>query len=331
VVERPSEIVRDLVSLSDDSWIFVLPHAVRTLTVLGVPDVLGDRTLPVAEIAGAVGADEESLFRLLRALAVTGLLHQSGRAFGLGPLGARLRADAENSARESLLNLDSHLAWISAADAIRAGTPSFDEALGARFFQHKDDDQAANRAFLDRMRARACASYPRFPEAVDWSATRTVMDIGGGDGYLLGQVLAHAGHLRGVLFDRQATVDLVAAAQPERVEVRSGDFFKEVPAGADTHLLCSVLHDWTDEQCRAILRNSRKALAPAGRLLVLEMLIPEDGAWHPSVWSDLGMMVLTGGRERGAAEFRALLGDAGYELAAVHPIPDSAFHVLECR
>jgi hypothetical protein len=234
-----------------------------------------------------------------------------------------------------MANLDSHLAWISAAETIRRGRPAFDNVQGSRFFEHKDADRGANLAFTRRMRARGTNSYARFPEAVDWARSATVLDVGGGDGYMLHRVLEHAPHLRGVLFDRPATVNLTAERPATEVAGRlsavGGDFFQRLPVDADTHMLCSVLHDWTDDECRIILANSRAALECDGRLLVLELVVPDDDQWHPSMWSDLGMMVLTGGKERSAEDFRSLLADAGYELMAVHAIPDSDFSVLEAR
>jgi hypothetical protein len=96
-------------------------------------------------------------------------------------------------------------------------------------------------------------------------------------------------------------------------------------------LLCSVLHDWTDDQSIEILSNSREALAAGGRLLIVEMVIPPGGEWHPSKWSDLGMMVLTGGRERTADEFDALLRKSGYSLGSVEPLADSQCCVLTAQ
>jgi hypothetical protein len=102
-----------------------------------------------------------------------------------------------------------------------------------------------------------------------------------------------------------------------------------LPGGADTHLMCSVLHDWTDEQAALILTNSRRALADGGRLLIVEMVVPEDDDWHASKWSDLGMMVLTGGRERTADEFARLLRSAGYALDSVRAIAGSPLRLLQ--
>jgi hypothetical protein len=75
-----------------------------------------------------------------------------------------------------------------------------------------------------------------------------------------------------------------------------------VPEG-DLYLLKLILHDWTDEQSAAILRNIRAAIRPGGRVAIIENLLPEQIEPHPGYLMDLNMMVMTGGRERKAAEF----------------------------
>ncbi|MGK5496589.1 methyltransferase [Streptomyces sp. URMC 125] len=331
---QPAALLEDYLGLIDDSCVAILPHVLRIATELGVADTLADGPRTAEAIAEVVGADPGALFRLLRALVSIGVLAEEGdRAFRLTPTGHRLRSGTEDSVRVSLLNADSQSAWLHGIDTFRTGRSVFDAEHGG-FFAHKDADGDADRAFLRRMRERAGRLYPRFATGTDWSGSRTVMDIGGGDGYQLDAILRAAPHLRGVLFDRPAVVDAVRAAgtfDGRECALRAGDFFESVPSGADTHLLCSVLHDWTDERCAVILRNSRAALEPGGRLVIVEMLVPPDGSWHPSKWSDIGMMVLTGGRERTADEFEALLAQAGYGLSAVRPVPDSFFSVLEAR
>lgn len=331
---QPGQLLADYLGLVDDSCVAILPHVLRIAAELGVADVLADGPRGAEEIAEAVGADPGALFRLLRALASVGVLAQEGGGvFWLTPAGERLRPGAEDSVHTSLLNVDSQLAWLHGVDTIRTGRSVFDERHGG-FFAHKDADEASDRAFLRRMRERAARMYPRFGTETDWSNSRTVMDIGGGDGYQLESILRRAPHLRGMLFDRPPVVDAVRTAgtfDGWNCALEAGDFFDGIPTGADTHLLCSVLHDWTDEQSVAILRNSRAALEPGGRLLIVEMVVPNDGSWHPSKWSDVGMMVLTGGRERTADEFEALLKEAGFTLSAVHPVPNSPFSVLSAQ
>ena len=329
--DSPEAIVEDYLTLADDSCVAILPHALRLAGELRVADPLTSGGRHVDEIARLTETDPDALYRLLRALASIGLLQEtSQQVFGLTELGHRLRADGPDSVRRSILNPDSHVAWLRGAETLRTGRPSFDAAHGSAFFAHKNRHPAADRAFLQRMRERASRCYGRLAEAVDWSDTRTVMDIGGGDGFVLDGILRHAEHVDGVLFDREETIRLVASSGGDRrFRTVEGNFFRSVAPGADTHLMCSVLHDWTDQQAEVILGSSRAALAPDGRLLIVEMVVPDGDAWHPSKWSDIGMMVLTGGRERTVGEFEKLLSSSGYTLAGVRSIPDSDFSLLE--
>jgi O-methyltransferase domain/Dimerisation domain len=330
---QPEILLDDYLSLIDDSCVAILPHVLRLAAELGIAEQLAEGERTAVEIAEAVGAHPGALARLLRALVSIGMLTEQKHTFRLTPAGNRMREGADNSVRASLLNTDSQLAWLQSLYTLRTGRPAYDRQHGA-FFAHKDADDTANVLFLRRMRERASRLYSRFVTTGDWTGCRVVMDIGGGDGYLIEQVLEHVRGVRGALFDRPAVVDVVRAAgtfDRHACRLEAGDFFAGVPGGADTHLLCSVLHDWTDEQCVTILRNSRDALEPGGRLMIVEMLLPAEGSWHPSTWSDLGMMVLTGGRERTAKEFEVLLTKAGYIMSGVRAIPDSPFSVVNAK
>lgn len=327
-------LVEDYLTLADDSAVAVLPHALRVFVDLGLPEALTGEGRPVTELAGQTGVQPDPLRRLLLALGDVDVVRPlADDRFRLTDLGERLLPDGD--ARVSVANLDSQQAWAHATGAVRDGGLAF--AAGyqlSSFFGHKDEDPQANRAFLTRMRERARRCYPQTPAAIDWTGVRNVLDIGGGDGYLLEQVLTAVPHVSGRLFDRPATLDLVdvpgqRARFPQRWDAVAGDFFNGLPAGSDLHLMASVLHDWPDDDVASILKHSRVALEPGGRLVVIEMLLPDDTTKrHPARWSDLGMMVLTGGRERTRAQYEQLLDSAGYEPRSVTPIPGSRFSAI---
>jgi len=327
-------VLNEYLTLVDDSCVAVLPHVLRIAAELKIADILSRGPLTTGELAAKTEADDHSLYRLLRALASVGLLEESrDRTFHLTAAGHRLRSDNPLGSWASIINFDSQMAWVRALDTIKSSRPAFDQAHGGEFFTHKDNDDGANRMFLRRMRERANRSYPKFAEAIDWHESSVVMDIGGGDGFLLEGLLDREVHLTGILFDRPQVIDVIDETGHlgrfrERFRAARGDFFQGIPAGADTHLLCSVLHDWTDLQATDILRHSRQALSEGGRLHIVEMLVPEGNSWHPSKWSDIGMMVLTGGRERTHLEFEKLLLLAGYKLASIRDIGNSHFSVI---
>jgi SAM-dependent methyltransferase len=172
-------------------------------------------------------------------------------------------------------------------------------------------------------------------EAYDFSDVKTMMDVGGGNGSLALAILAKHPEMKGKVFDLpyiepQALSGIRTAGVAGRCAFHAGDFFREVPEGADLHTLKFILHDWTDEESVRILRACRKSLAPGGRVLLVEMLVPEDIRPDFVMLMDLNMLVMTGGRERTAKEFEALLTQAGFRLTRVVPTK-SPFFLLEAR
>jgi hypothetical protein len=328
-------VAEDYFTLVDDSYIVLLPHVLRIAVEIGVCDAIAAGPMSSGDLAAAVGADAEMLPRLLRALTSIGVLREFGEGrLGLTSTGERLTSGADNSIRESVANRDSLRAWMGATEAFRSGGTSFKDVYNIDFFGCKDRDPGANRSFLRRMRERADQCYGQVVTSIDWHTSNVILDIGGGDGYLLAEILQHAPHSSGILFERPSAVKLIEESGQlchlkDRCTLVAGDFFLGLPEGADVHLMLSVLHDWPDSAALAILRNSRKTLAGAGRLLVVEMIIPPGNGWHPSKFSDISMMILTGGKERTEEEFRALFSSAGYKLMSVRGIPGSHFSVLE--
>ena len=177
------------------------------------------------------------------------------------------------------------------------------------------------------MSERTAAYAPSVADAYDFSDVRTVVDLGGGTGTLLVEILRRHTHLSGVLLETptvaaraDAVFDATDISRPLQAAA-AGDFFERVPVGADCYVLANVLHDWDDARSVEILRNCRQAMSGAGRILIIERLIPEDGTDPvPTLLSDINMLVLTGGRERTNAEYSQLLTTAELQLSSVQPV-----------
>jgi hypothetical protein len=150
---------------------------------------------------------------------------------------------------------------------------------------------------------------------------------------LLTTVLGRHAGPRGVLFDlpyvvRDAPALIQARGLTDRVTVEAGSFFQNVPVGGDAYLLSHVIHDWTEEQCLTILGNCRRAMKPDGRVLIIEMVLPDGDGPHPGKMLDIMMLVGPGGQERTEPEYRALLDKGGFRLTRVVPT-QSAASVIE--
>jgi orsellinic acid C2-O-methyltransferase len=313
-------------------------QAVYVAAELGVADQLAARPMTAGQLALATGTHELSLFRVLRLLASLGVLreHPDG-SFGLTVMGERLRSDVPASVRSwaRLVECGGGIrAFEPIIETVRTGRPGVDICHGMPLFEFlaQHPDRAAG--FNAAMSERTAAFAPSVAGGYDFSPMRTVVDIGGGKGTLLAAILSAHPHLQGVLFElpnvtTEAGEVLRAAGVAERCEIRTGDFFEEVPEGADAYILANVLHDWDERQAIQILAACGRSMASNGRVLIVERLVPDDLADAvPVLISDFNMLVFTGGRERTNAEYGRLLHDAGLALGRIQPVA-SPYGVIE--
>jgi hypothetical protein len=303
-----------------------LSQALHVAARLGLADLLNNGPMSVDELARAVGAHAESLYRLMRLLASEGVFAESEpRRFRLTPQAGLLRSDVPGSLRtRAIYDCDEAYwqAWGNLMHSVTTGEPAFERAHGVPFFEYMKThaDLAAN--FNTVMTDQNAAAAQAVIEAYDFSEVGTLVDVGGSLGSLLAAILAAYPPLRGILYDQPhvvatARATLEAAGVADRCEVIGGDFFKRVPAGGDVYLLKHILHNWDEPRCAAILKNARDAMPSDGRLLVIETLIPTDDQPSYGKYLDLGMLVLLPGRERTEAEYEKLLEGAGFTLSRV--------------
>ena len=169
-------------------------------------------------------------------------------------------------------------------------------------------------------------------ESYDFAGFSKIVDIGGGHGFLLKTILSKAPAATGVLLDLPGAIDGADLGEAsERVECVGQSFFDAAPSGGDCYILKHIIHDWGDDSCRTILGNIATAMAPDGRVLVVEIVMPDGPEPHPAKALDLNMLAVTeGGKERTEAEYAGLLASAGLELVAIHPT-HSPVSVVEGR
>ena len=303
-------------------------RAIYAAARLGLADLLADGSKSADALAQASGTHAPSLYRLLRALASRGLFTEvTPRHFALTPLGAALKSGAPGAARAAVLTLAGDWQWRAWGDVIyslETGKPAMDKAWDMPLFEYleRHPDDSAN--FGEAMVAMHGAEAQAVLAVYDFSTAKSVVDLGGGTGTLLTAILLAHPKLRGLLFDRADTIPaaqtrISALGLSTRCETVAGDFFRAAPSGHDIYLLSHVLHDWNDEQAITILKNCRRAIAPTGRLLIVEIVLPPGDAPHHGKLLDLLMLTVPGGLERTAEEFADLLESAGFRLARVIP------------
>ncbi len=300
---------------------------------LEIAERLADGPRDRAELAAAAGAHEPSLFRLLRAWTCLGLVSRiDDRRFALTPLGACLAAGHETSARARVL-LHADLLydrWPDLLGTVRTGENFYQRRHGTDAWAFRARDGKGESAFDDAMQEGSSQRARAVVAAYDFSAFNTVVDVGGGRGSLLARILASYPRVRGVLFDQPHVVAgalpiLAAAGVAERCRVVAGSFFDGVPDGGDAYVMSMIIHDWDDDLAVKILDHCRRAMAPSGRLLLIERVFDLDAAHalSTSLW-DLQMMHGLSGRERSEDEFRTLFARAGLRLTQLVPLADIA-------
>ena len=305
---------------------YQVSHAIHAAVVLGIADLLAAGASGVAELAVATGTDAGALYRLLRALAAAGVFSEApDRRFTLAPIGECLRSNAADPVAPWAMLAGQayvHRAWEGLLHSLRTGETAFRHVHGMDVWDYRARHPEQGVVFDRAMSGISRRVAEAVVETGDFGRFRRVVDVGGGEGVLLGHILGAHPAMGGVLFDlphvvAEAAPVLRAAGVAERCEVVAGDFFQGVPAGGDGYVLKGILHDWDDAAAVAILRACHRAIAPGGTLLVIERLVapPNEGA--DAKFSDLNMLVMPGGRERTQDEFEALLAASGFGLSQV--------------
>ena len=304
-----------------------ISQAVGTVVELGVPDLLSKGARRCRDIARETAASEDGLYRLLRALASLGLFAEGAdRRFKLTTLGQRLRSDHPESVA-GYARFTAHdttwRPWGQLAYSVRTGLPAFDHVFGSPVFDYLSRNPEAAAVFDDAMTSISMTEARAAADAYDFDGIGTLMDVAGGHGLLLATILRQHKRMRGVLFDLPhvaagASATFARTGVAARVRIEGGDFFQELPAGADAIIMKHIIHDWDDGSATRLLQSCHRALGPRGKVLIVDAVVPSGNAPHYGKLLDLEMLALTPrGRERTKAEFAKLLRGAGFKLSRV--------------
>ncbi|MEV4258992.1 methyltransferase [Spirillospora sp. NPDC049652] len=311
-------------------WRFSALYAFVELDLAGW---LRDGPLTVAEIAERAGLDRAALARLLRTSAGSGLvrsLRVEGEPvrYDLTDVGHTLRGDVRRSMRSVVIPQgapDFLEAMGSLDEAVRNGKSPFAARFGSMYgylASHPD----ARHHFDAHMATRSRTIAEATVGAYDFSGLGTIADIGGGVGTVLATILETHPDARGLLFELEPVIEAASAflaplGVADRCELVAGDFFSAVPA-ADVYLLSNIVHNWNDEDALTILRNVRAAMPADGRVLLLDILLPEDDRPHLGKELDMRMLALyDGARERTESEYLGLLAEADLRPNRVIELP----------
>ena len=303
-----------------------LTYSLSGVARLGVADHMRAMPIAVDKIAAKVGAHTPSLYRVMRMLASMGVFNEvHGKRFALSPAGELLRSDAPGSMRYIAMMFGdpwTTRAYEHFADCLRTGQDGVSKAYGQHVFDVLAERPEQLETFQAAMTSSSTLAGHAVVSAYDFGGIMRIADVGGGHGALLASILRHYPNMQGVLFDREEIVGGVPEDQfagcDGRIAIESGSFFERVPDGCDAYIMKHIIHDWSDEHCRTILKLMREKLPANGRVLLCEMVVTDEPGPTPAKMLDIEMLLVTvGGKERTKHEFAELLGSCGLHLSRI--------------
>ncbi len=307
----------------------LISQAVYVAAKLGIADLLKDAPQTVTLLAEKTATHERSLYRILRSLASMGVFTETApRVFALTPLAEPLLSSEAGSFRDVAIFTGENWHWALYGEmlySVKTGKSACEKVHGMKAFPYLQQNPEAFETFNRGMSSYSSSVVPTIVEACDLSQAETVVDVAGGHGVLLAGFLRKNPSLKGILFDLPEVVAGASAlfekeaVPPERIETVGGDFFAAVPAGGDVYLIKHIIHDWDDEHAIKILSNVAQEMNPQGKVLLVELVLPEGNEPHYGKILDLEMMVSPGGAERTLEEYCRLLTIAQLKFSRLIP------------
>ncbi|HEY6199520.1 MAG TPA: methyltransferase [Candidatus Binatia bacterium] len=316
-----------------------LSHAITAVVLHGIPEIVGKKAISADEIARAKNLEAGTVYRVMRALAANGIfIEAEGRVFQHSEVSRLLRRDHPNSwaGMAKMWNHPSCLqSWMHYPECLTDGRSGVEHAFGKTLYEHLGEDSAATQAFSDAMISNSQHVSKAIAREFPFEKYKTVIDLGGGVGTLLIAILAAHPYLRGAIYEiadlRDAANEYVhRAGFSDRAEIVVGSFIESVPEEYDLYLVKNSLWNWDDDNCSAILRNVRTAIASNtyGRFVIVEYVIADENASWTTLY-DLQILNLPGGRARTINEYSDLLHDAGFEIELIQHVEDQTLVVAK--
>jgi O-methyltransferase domain len=313
-----------VLQLATGRWV---AQIVGVAAELGLADEIQSGPKTAQEIAAVKGLQAAPLYRLLRALASVGVFaEQEDGRFRQTPMSDVLRSDVPYSMRGVARMSNLHCivrGWMELEHSVRTNTSAFEHAHGMQLFDYLNQRPEEMEVFADALEGYHVLVAAAVVEAYDFSNIRTLAEIAGS--LVLAITLAKHPAMRGILFDLPPVIEsasnfLRIQGVVDRVELKGGNYFETVPAGADAYLLHNILHWRSDEDCLRILKAVHAAARPGAKLLVVEAVVAASNEPQFAKTLDITMLTLTdGGKERTLVEWQNLLSPGGFRLSRIVP------------
>eukprot|EP01112_Ceratiomyxa_fruticulosa_P018558 TRINITY_DN5956_c0_g1_i1.p1 TRINITY_DN5956_c0_g1~~TRINITY_DN5956_c0_g1_i1.p1 ORF type:complete len:347 (-),score=48.57 TRINITY_DN5956_c0_g1_i1:46-1086(-) len=310
-------------------------RAIYTVSKLGVADFVhkaGEVGVHCDKLGELAKANSSAIYRLLRALSSVGIFKEvSPNTFAHTDLSSHLISTSPLSLHNASLMYGEECwkVWERLPEVVLEEKPFWPEVYdGKTLFEYCKENPSQFQVFSTSMTEMGKLIYKdeNIIQSYEFEKGKTIVDIGGGFGSLLAQMLNKNTACKGVLYELPSVIEdakkilsenLELKACLDRLEFQTGNFFKEVPKSGDYYVLKRVLHDWNEDMCVEIMKNVSESMPKNGKVLIIETVIPTGNDFHYGKWLDLHMMVILGGKERSVEEFRKIFHAAGLKLTRV--------------
>ena len=302
---------------------FWVAKAIGVAADLEIADHLSSGPKHIDELAKITNTHPASLLRLMRVLTGHRIFVNKGRGvFCNNKLSAALMEDRHSMKYFVRHHLGDNN-WVFVGDlekSVRTGQNAIRQRTGMEPFdflkEHPEKSVLFNRAMTDSNEM----SLPLFLAAFPFKHFKKIIDVGGGQGYMISAIASRNPGTHCTVFDMphvvvQALENFKRFGVEDRCSIAEGDFFTSVPEGGDLYIMKNILHDWDDETSVKILKNINSAMHAHSRLLIIESLIEDNNDSSFGKILDLQMLIgTTGGRERTREEFEFLFNASGFKF-----------------
>lgn len=339
----------DLMQLMGSGWV---SKAVSVSATLGIADLLKEESKTLDELSELCHVHADTFRMMMRVLDGVGIFSiASDGLVSNTPTSEQLKSDHPSSMRHycMLAGDEYDASWARLLDTVKTGKSGFELAYGESIYRYMDKHPERGAVYdfamedISRHVGKQLASqFNTLFDNVD-----RVMDVGGGSGIVLRQILSAYPHISGSVLDRETVCQRAGSgvstreAFHDRLIYKAGSFFDDIPADADVYILKNVLHNWNTEHCIALLSNMAQTLKkrindnPSARtptLLVIEPLIEKDEKSLRLLVNALLQIVICqdGTLFRTNAEMKSMISRCLLEVRSVYKLGD-AHSVIEAQ
>ncbi len=320
-------------------YLYLLP-SLYVAAELNIAGLLKDGHKQITTLANESDSDSESLYRVMRALASHHIFREGNNKTFANTRLSKPLMDGDGSLRQMLRHHLGKLNWQITGElleCVRTGEDGFNQNYNQNIYDYLAGNPINYETFDRSMSDLSSLGMAPLLQAYNFSSVKTLADVGGGEGFLLANVLKNYPAIQGILFDLPAALikakDILQQYDVmNRVTITEGNFLESIPEGADGYMLKNILHNWNDEVCITILSNIRKVMPENGKVIIIEMIIPETNKASAAKMIDIQMLTsMPGGRERSRKEFESLIRRAGLLLCREYSTIAPVSIIEACR